>query len=316
MRRLGRDDQLLAEYAHASSAIDHYLRGRLLTDAAEYRAALQLDPKMGWAHAALGDHLLADGAYADAMREFASALRTPQHDDTTLLHYTYAAIASGQTGDAHVMVDRAPVWHAKWLLAVAEKKWAAAKRMIDDDTHGRVSPASWSLTAQLHKMSEDWMAYKESLDKAAIDRELEQAAAELRFHDAIESGDWSSAVKRFEAMPYAYRDDRMRLYAAAAAMLAGDSTYASMQIRAMEKDREIDAVTRNNASALARGDERSANKAMHTDITRMKDAYFFLGAHALAHGDHARAKELFRRSAASSFDLAFPMLAAQRLASL
>jgi len=67
------------------------------------------------------------------------------------------------------------------------------------------------------------------------------------------------------------------------------------------------------AFGLATGNEKFVIRLMHDDVTKVKDAYFLLGAHAMAHGDRALAKELFRKSAAASFDLSFPMRAAQRL---
>jgi hypothetical protein len=70
------------------------------------------------------------------------------------------------------------------------------------------------------------------------------------------------------------------------------------------------------SSALTTGDEASVLRAMHEDVMKLDDAYFLLGARAMAHGDRAHAKQLFAKSAAAAFDLTFPMLAAQRLASL
>jgi len=335
-RRLGLTNELIAEYktaldAHPNSAMHHYLYGRLLGDSGgaipEDRIALQLDPKLGWAHAALAYELLVDGSYPDSMREFDAALHTPHHDEGTVLYYTFAAIASGQLDAAHAVIDPAtaritnqPQWYSKWLLSLAEKRWLTAKQMYDRETKGGVSPAAWLLAAQLYKMSGDSDAYAKHLAAADRKKELQPAAAQMRFYDAIESGDWSTAVARLDAMPNHEHEYLLRLYAAAATMLGGDSKDGAAQLADVTKliDRgDLDPVSHKLlatlAFGLATGNEKFVIRLMHDDVTKVKDAYFLLGAHAMAHGDRALAKELFRKSAAASFDLSFPMRAAQRL---
>ena len=334
-RQLGRDEELLAEYkseldAHPNSATAHYLYGRLLSgpDNAipQHRIAIALDPKLGWAHAALAYELMAEGAYSDAMHEFDAALRTPQHDDGTLLYYTYAAIASGQSAAAHELVDPATArletpnqWQAKWLLALADKRWVAAKQLYGRDT----SPDAWFAAARLYKLSGDADAYAKHLASADRNKDLRQAAALMHFCDAIESGDWRNAALRLDAVPEHEHAYLLRLYAAAATMIGGNAPDGAAQLAAVTKliddDKDLDSMSRkvlaSLASGLSTGDETTTIRAMHDDIGKIKDAYFLLGARALARGDRAHAKELFRRSAAASFDLSFPMLAAQRLAS-
>lgn len=339
-RRLGRDDEVRAEYraaldAHANSAMYHYLYGRLLVGPGaaipEHRMALTLDPKLGWAHGALGYEMMLSEVYAEAAREYAAALKTKQHDDGTLLFYTYAAIAAGQTREAHAVVDpltrsinSQSEWYSKWLLNLAEGKWRAAKQMYDAETKGGVSPDAWLVGEQLFRASGDTAAYAKHLAMADREPALHHVAAQARFYDAIERGAWSDAVQHLDAMPEHDNEYILRLYAAAATMMNGDARGAAAQLDALAKaeaaNTDIDPISRqvltSLASALANGDEAAVVRAMHDDPTKLNDAWFLLGARALAHGNRAHAKQLFAHSVASSFDLAFPMRAAQRLASL
>src|SRR5206468_2033797 len=114
----------------------------------------------------------------EAMRELDAALRSPQHDEGMLVLYTYAAIAAGKTDEAHAVVDpatahveSAPQWYAKWLLALAEKKWVAAKQLYDSETKAGVTPAAWTAGAQLLKAAGETAAYTKHL--AAADRRKE-----------------------------------------------------------------------------------------------------------------------------------------------
>jgi len=339
-RRFGLDDEVIAEYraaldGHANSAMHHYLYGRLLKDPhaamGEERIAVSLDPKFGWAHAALGYGLTLEGAYAESMDEYGAALATRQHDDATLLYYTFAAIGAGRLQDAHAVVDPATAkietqsaWYSKWLLAIAEKKLVAAKQMYDSAAKDGLSPEVWLLGAQLFKAGGDTEAYAKHLAAADKHKELRPVAARMRFYDAMEQGAWPAAVQQLDAMPGHENAYLLRFYAAAATMLNGDAREAAAQMaavtKAMDEDKDLDPISRRMltslGSALTTGDEAAVLAATHDDVTEMNDACFFLGARAMARGDRKHAKELFQRSAASSFDLSFPMAAAQRLASL
>jgi len=339
-RRVGRDEEVRAEYraaldAHADSAMYHYLYGRLLVgpDAAipEHKKALALDPQLGWAHGALAYELMLSEAYADAAREYAAALKTKQHDDGTLLFYTYASIAAGQTGEAHAIVDpltktvnSQSEWFSKYLLNLADGKWLAAKKMYDAEIKGGMSPDAWLVGAQLYKASGESDAYAKHLAMADKTPELHHVAAMARFYDAIENGAWSEAVQHLDAMPDHDNEYILRLYAAAATLMNGDAQGAVAQLDALAKaeaaDPEVDPISRrvltSLASALTNGDEATVVRAMHDDPTKLNDAFFLLGARAMARGDRANAKRLFAHSRTASFDLAFPMRAAQRLASL
>jgi len=336
-RRLGHDDEVRAEYraaldANANSAMHHYLYGRLLTgsDAAipEHRMALTLDPKLGWAHGALGYELMLTEAYADSAHEYAEALKTKQHDDATLLYYTYSSIAARETGEAHAIVDPATrtitspaQWYSKWLLNLADGKWVAAKQMYDTETKSGMSPEAWLIGAQLYKASGDGEAYAKHLAMADKEVALHQAAAQARFYDAMESGEWPAAVQHLDAMTEHESAYMLRLYAAAATMMNGDTQGAVAQLNALASaeaaNTALDPVSRrvlaSLASALTNGDEATVVRAMHDDPTKLNDAWFLLGARALAQGNRAHAKQLFAHSVSSSFDLEFPMRAAQRL---
>ena len=336
-RRLGQTERMISEYraaldAHPQSAPFHYLFGRLQQDhsveIAEQRAALQIDPKFGWAHGALGYTLLQDGAYAESMNEFGEALKTSDRDDSAVLYYTYAAIAAHRTSDAHAVIDPLDArtsarWMAKWRLALADQKWPVARQMYtaaakDDED----DPNVWSLGAELFRASGDTAAYEKHLAHARETKPLKIWAEVAGVEDAIDNGAWSDAAKLAE--PLGKNAYMSSLYGAAAMILNGDAKGGLDRMNTivswLNEDKDLDAETRDQflelaAAARAAREDTATLHAMRDDLLMIKHAYFFLGVGAMAHGDKAHAKEMFRRSANASFDQAFPMAAAQRLAS-
>jgi tetratricopeptide (TPR) repeat protein len=334
-RRLGHEADVFKEYkaaldTHPTSATLHYLFGRLLNTSeasmAEQRAAIHLDPKLGWAHAALGYELLSTGAYEESMREYAEALKTTQHDPSAILYYAYAAVASGHAADAHAVPEGAAhnesEWWAKWTLALAQKNWLSARRMYTDAVKGNEDDASlFYAGAQFLKASGDTEGYAKHLAAALEKKELKPSALIVSVHDAMESGNWTEAASRAESV--GQRSYLAKLYGAASLLLNGDAKRGADRLaeisKAFREDEDMDTYSRGVLtafiSALAKGDEAAVLRALHDQPTEMKHAYFFLGARSFARGDKAHARELFRRSATASFDLEFPLLAAQRLAS-
>ena len=336
--RVGHGDQLTAEYravrdADPSSAAGHYLYGRLLDDSnaaiAEQRAALKIDPKLGWAHAALGYELLIIGSYDDAMTELAHSLQTEQHDDNTILYYTYAAIGGKHSFDARAVVDPATReirtdsdWAAKWIINLAQKNWTIPRQMFANASKGNEEdPTVWMAGVQLAKLSGDDALFAKQLALGQSKKELKSALAAVKLHDAMENGKWSDAAAQESDLPAdAYMS---HLYAAAALMLNGDAKSANDRLNALLKairaDKELDAYSRNAyttlASAISGGDEAKVLPAVREDVNAITNAYFFLGVNAMAHGNKGQAKTFFAKSAETSFDLDFPYLAAHKLAS-
>jgi len=337
-QRLGHSEQLTAEYramrdADPSSASNHYLYGRLLDDPnaaiAEQRAALQIDPKLGWAHAALAYELLITGAYNDAMNEFGESLKTAQHDESTILYYTYAAIAAHHSFEARAVVEPATRqlhndsdWSSKWIINLAQKNWTAAKQMFATASKGNEEDASvWMAGVQLAKLSGDSDLFAKQIALGSSKKELKVVTTIAKLEDAMENGKWSDAAARESDLhENAYIT---HLYGVAALILNGDAKAADDRLKIVlemiRTDKELDAYSRdvytNLASAMTDGNEAKTIPAVREDVSMLKNAYFFLGVHAFAHGDRAHAKQLFAKSAETSFDLEFPLLAAQRLAS-
>jgi len=337
-QRLGHGEQLAAEYravrdADPSSAAGHYLYGRLLDDPnaamAEQRSALKIDPKLGWAHAALAYELLITGSYDDSMNEFAASLATEQHDESTILYYTYAAIGGKHSFYARAVVDPATreihtdsEWASKWIINLAQKNWTAAKQMFANASKGNEADASvWMSGVQLAKLSGDNDLFAKQIALGESKKELKVATIIAKLQDAMENGKWSDAAARETDLHES--GYMMHLYGVAALMLNGDAKNASDRLNALMEmiraDKELDPYSRdvytNLASAMTNGDEAKVIPAVREDVTMLKNAYFFLGVHAMVHGDKAHAKQLFAKSAETSFDLEFPLIAAQKLAS-
>lgn len=335
-RRIGKTKEVLDEYraaldAHPQSAPFHYLYGRLQEDhnaeKNEQRAALQLDPHFGWAHAALAYTMLQDGEYSDSMNEYAEAMKSSDHDDTAVLYYAYAAIASGRAAEAHAVVDPLDTksyarWNAKWRLAVAEKNWRVATQMYKDAAkNDENDPAVWNFGVELFRANGDTEAYEKHLSRARARTDLKIWASVAEVEDAIDKGAWSDATRLAEPLRMsAYLSS---LYGAAAMIIGGDAKGGVARAQAIASwlpdDKDIGDDARAQfaalASAMTTGSDREVLKATSDDLLMIKHAYFFLGAGAMARGDRARAKEMFRRSATASFDQGFPMPAAQKLAS-
>ena len=340
LRRAGRTDEAVAIYRaalaqHPDSATYHYLLGRLVPSSQEEialeREALRIDPKLARAHAALGYSLIAMGDYDNAMHEIASAIENGLHDNTATLHYVYAAVAASKTADAHALVDASnnhrPTWTPRWLMALAEKKWTSARSLYDERTkRDPKSEQTWLFGQQLFRLQGDSDALGKHMAAASSDQDLAGAAVATNIEMLLEDGKWSEAVtavdKAGDKLSGLWRDT-YEMYAVAALMIQGDTKAAAARmaqardmIQADESldDEQRDMLLAELGTLDGSTDPQRAVDALRQDLLQMKHAWFFLGARAKATGDTAHAREYFTRSAQASFDLTFPMLAAQRLA--
>ena len=339
LRRAGHGDEALALYRgqvaqHRDSAAYHYLLGRIVPSSteeiAEEREALRLDPKLARAHAALGYSLIAAGEYDEAMREIATAIDNGLRDDSAPLYYVYAAIGASKPADARPLVDAAaqvrPAWTPRWLLALAEQKWTAAKALYDDRAkQAPKSPYTWLCGAQLLRLQGDSDALGKHLAEGARRDDVATLATIAKIEMLLEDGKWSESVAAIDEAGEKLADarDTYRMYAAAASMLAGDVRGAERRLAELradiagdeERDDTQRAMLLAEIAALdGSGNAQTEIDSLREDLLQMKHAWFFLGARAKANGDTARAREYFAKSARASFDLKFPMVAAQRLA--
>ena len=338
LRGAGRGEEALAFYRgqlaqHNDSAAYHYLLGRIVPSSkeeiAEEREALRLDPTLARAHAALGYSLIASGEYDEAMREIASAIDNGLRDDSAPLYYVYAAIGAAKPAEARPVVDAAmkqrPYWTPRWLLALAEKKWTAARSLYDERTkNAPKSQLSWWLGAQLFRLQGDSDAMQKHLAEGTSSKELAQVAVAAHVEMLLEDGRWNDAIAAIDKAGDALGNSRdtYRMYAAAAAMLAGNVKEGERRVAELRaevvEDEELDESQKAAMLAELGALDGSANAqgeidTLREDLLQMKHAWFFLGARARATGDATRAREYFERSARASFDLNFPMIAAQRL---
>ena len=326
--RVDREADAINEYraavnAHPDSAMYHYLYGRLLgtfdASIAEQRAAIRVDPDFGWAHCALGYALLGTGAYDEARREFGKGVEGDQFEATAPLYWTYASIASKHPEE----IPKSDEWEIRWLTALASKEWSLANALYKERAK---ESDSWWYGVQLYKNAGDAKGFAQYVERASTDKDVAGAVALAHIEDALEKGDWSEAIAATDAsrrkLGGTYR--LFGLYAAAAAMMKGDQANASERIKELtheiDSDKNLDSAGRNEFHAEAGALDGSMKddaviNAMHDDVLMLKHIYFFLGARASASGNAARAKEMFRRSEAQSFDLDFPLLASRRLAS-
>jgi len=322
--RLGREQAALAEYraaagAHPGSATAHYLYGRLLDtfdgSIGEQRAALRIDPKLGWAHCALGYALLGTGAYDEARREYAKAMESDQREPMAPLYLAYAAIASKHPDD----IPKSDQWDVRWLAALSGHDWTRAwelyKLRISD-------PDAWMNGVQMYKLARDRQGFDTFVEQGSKRKELAGPVAWAHIEDALERGDWSEAIAATDAAGAKLdgTNHLFELYAAAAAMMKDDRAEAARRVAAVAHSLQSDDDVENRRIAEAELgalsgslSEEEAVNAMHADVLLLKHVYFFLGARAAMAGDAARARQWFRRSEGQSFDLDFPLHAARRL---
>jgi tetratricopeptide (TPR) repeat protein len=335
--------QLVAEYTHRlserpSDAASHYLLGRVVDDPErslrQQEEAIRLDPRLAWAHLALAYDLMALERYGEAAATLGQALQIPDHDSDTPYLYAVAAVGAGELdGAARRLVpvrrehaDYDAVWNGRWLVTLARRDWAAANRQLqeraaDGDKSPRALEALWNRRVELLRAQRLFGQLDPLLASASSPK---TQAAIVRFERLMEDGRYAQAAAWFdqELAREASTPAMYRLYAAAGLLLAGDSRAASERLHAAMaegppgRDLEGDAFTALAEALAGRGrDEDVLRAARRAHFIRLKDAYFLLGARALAQGDIPRARRLFQTSARACVDLGFPLEAAQRLSS-
>ncbi|HVR39652.1 MAG TPA: hypothetical protein VMU84_11195, partial [Thermoanaerobaculia bacterium] len=332
-RMQGHRDKLIVEYrlllnANPNSAEHHYLYGRMLPNPAEsfveFQESIRLDENLPWPHYALGYNHLAAGAFSDAMQEIETAMDLGL-EESSHLYFTYAAIGAGKPEAVEPFLAE---WKhggptEAWLVALAEKNWTKAETMCDAAAkEGASEDAVWLMRAKILALRGDDQELEEHIQRGKAKKKTAAIAAVQSIDRAFASGDFASAMQQIDDA-HDHVDELYRLYAAAAAMLGGNlanGVQRTEELRsAIVNDPTVDANTRRRTEAYANAltgtgtDEEVLAAIRENDVADVKHAYFFLGARAAAMNQQARAREMFGRSAAMSFDLSFPLRAAQRL---
>lgn len=331
----GHEEALVAEYralaaAHPTSAPYHYLYGRLLgpaEDIAQQQEAVKLDPTFPWPHVAIGYQQLAAGAFDQAMKEMQAAFSLGLDDEQTSNYLVYAAIGANRADELTPLL---PAWREKndtdalWMMALARKDWKSAERLCEVAAkEGADETSVWYMRAKLLALSGAKEELAEHIERGKAKKELANVAEMASIHRAFESGDFGGALAQIDQAKDDL-DSLYSLYAAAAAMLQGDlagGTKRAEDVLHGLDSQQLDHATRRQLTAYANaltgraGDDAAVAAVRDTDLAEIKHVYFFLGARAAAMKQRDRARAMFRRSAQMSFDLGFPLRAAERLAS-
>jgi tetratricopeptide (TPR) repeat protein len=336
----GKRDALIAEYAsraaaNPSSAMHHYLLGRVAKDHAAadaaFRDAIRIDPQFAWGHAGLGYSALGAGRYDEATNEIATALS--QHfekEQDFLLIYADAAAAAGRAKEAASRIESfgmrtASAWEARFRLELAMRNWIAARQMVDERAKFRMDAITWEAGRRLFETMGDDAALKKHFDLARSTKELALAAAEASVETLITRGEYAAAARQDEASAATLRSGGVmfELYVAAVKLIERDSAGAAAALAIANADidkGDLDTLSRQTLHKLALALTPGADATVLVDelgtenVDLLTNAYFFLGARASAAGDAARARELFGKSMETAFDYGFPRLAAKRLA--
>jgi Flp pilus assembly protein TadD len=330
----GHRDAVIAEYralaeSHPTSAPYRYLYGRLLGLAegmAQQREAVKLDPKFPWAHLAIGYQDLSAGAFDEAMNEMQQAYTLGLDDQRSTSYLIYAAIGAHRADELGPLL---PVWkekndtNAQWMMALAQKDWSSAEALCDAAAKGGADEASvWLMRAKLLELSGAKEELAQHIERGKANQETASIARIASIDRAFDDGDFADVIKQVDGARDAFADPLYPLYGAAAAMLQGDlaggTKRAEDALKAME-GQELDRSTRQQMTAYANALlGRESEDALLADVRDVEPAdikhlYFFLGARAAAMKQQAHAKAMFRRSLQMSFDLGFPLRAAERL---
>lgn len=335
---IGRFDPLHDEYgkllaASPQSGELHYLYGRTIADplasSAEYQKALELDPTIAWARAALARAYLETGRFDDAVREYGQALDMKGADPTLVIHYAMSAISQGDPASVAGRVDQWLKAHrdddsalqARWLIAVASTDWKKATEL-----QKALLPSEGSTLAWWRKMGaihlRDDPAYEASLDTAMRDRELRNGAIELRAERHIEKGEFAPAaqlaaahVKEIGAVSAA----QLEAFAAGGMMLHGESAAASALLA--DADRTLGEQRKTSAgrtAAMMIGGLRGSIAPAEVMVTGHREnalaqAWFVNAARLAAAHDKAGAMNALDRCHRAAADLEFPFVAAKSL---
>ena len=344
MRHAGQETAVLAEYrerlaAHPEVGANHYLYGRLLVDLdqqiAAYRAAVERDPSLARAQAALGTALLAEEKYAEALVVLGRALEIPSHPGDLSLTYAEAAVGAGDLGPADQKLKQraggkpGDVWLERWLLALAGGRFDDAQSLLN--AHENEAPydrETWRHRVLLLRLTGKREKLDRELTRAAHRDELARDLAQVRLDLALEEKRFRDAAavvdKDMAALPGG-PGALDRLYAAAALLVAGDGKAAEERLTRLAADLETHTPNPGRDTALAalladalrhppsqRPPAEVIQEAARIDYQSLPHAYYILGLRATAAGDSGAARGFFAKSRKTALDLEFPYLAARQ----
>lgn len=313
-------------------ALNHYLFGRVLADPdlsmTEYREALRLDPELIRARLALGYDLIALERYSEALPELEGVLDSKEYAPEAAIPYVHASIGAGTSEKARadlVRVFRDPlsnfsVWEARWALELALGQWNAAEALLETRAKQEGDPReTWLRRVQVARLQGDSVRVLKLLDEGDKQGELAQRAALLRFEHLLERGQYREAASVLDRAFAGSKEGAPRLYqiyAAAGLMMAGERTDLSVladwtQSAESEEEKAMRALV--EALSGRASEERVVGAARAQHYLFLQHAYFMLGARNFVAGDRTTARRLFEKSARTSVDMSFPLLAARRL---
>ncbi|HEX7189935.1 MAG TPA: tetratricopeptide repeat protein [Thermoanaerobaculia bacterium] len=334
----GRFDDLHDEYGKLlagspQSGELHYLYGRTIADpsasSAEFQKALELDPTIVWARAALARSYLEMGRYDDAVREYGQSLDMKGADPNLITYYAMAAISKGDPASVAARVDQ---WlkgngkddsalHARWLIAAASADWKKAAEI-----QKTLLPIEGSTTAWWRKMSllrlQDDPAYEASLDTAMRDRRLRGVAAGFRAERYIEKGEFAPAARFIDQHVKelgAATSAQLEAYTAGGMMLHGETDAAKSLLA--DAERTLGEQRQQSAGRVAamligglRGTLSSADVMLSGRRENAIAQVWFVAAvrSAVAH-DKAGAMSALDRCHRAASDLEFPYVASKSM---
>ncbi len=335
---LGRFDAMHDEYGKLVAATPnsgelHYLYGRTIPDpvasATEFQKALELDPNLAWAYAALG-HVHAEmGRYDDAVREYGQALDTKGVDPSLVTFYAMAAISKGDPASVGERVDR---WlkahrndefalHAKWLVAAASGDWKTAAEMQKALLPIEGSAAAWSRKMSVLRLQND-PAYEASLDTAVHDRRVKEAALVLRAQRYIEKGEFTPAAQWIEEHAKDFDPtmaSQLEAYAAGGMMLRGETDAATKLLGDAEKNLDGQPQLHDaRVAAMLIGGLRGSiapAEVMRAGYREnaLAHAWFVTAVRAATVHDKSGAMNALEQCRRSASDLEFPYVAAKSM---
>ncbi|HEV7765454.1 MAG TPA: tetratricopeptide repeat protein [Thermoanaerobaculia bacterium] len=331
----GHHDALLVEYqqrlaAAPESATAHYLVGRIAHDpaiaVAEHTEAVRLDPEFVWPHVALGYVHAEEEHYDDALREFATALDMPGHDEAVIVYYASAAIAKGRPALAVEKVDQAlaaqpkdfAALHARWMLAIASAEWVRAAALQTELAKYESPAGAWWRRLQLLRFKGDPGAVETQIAGGARAPELSGIVRRARVSRALELGHYPAATAALLAGATEIDPSSLllfRLYTAGGLIVSGDAAAAAPLLDKLSKE-----PGRYFTSALIAGMNGSmpVDRVMKiaTESNQPGHGWFVAGVRAYAANDRARASECFAHALRASSDLDFPYFETKKVAEL
>jgi tetratricopeptide (TPR) repeat protein len=340
-RAAGFRDAVQAEYetlstSHPESAMYHYLLGRAENDRVaserEFREAARLDQSFAWAHVGLAYVDLGNGRYEEAMSEFATAIEGKCPADGLLSSYAGSAIAAGRADDARRFIDTVAkpsssedAWLAQFNLHLGTSQWDAAKTMHAKRTKDGISFVSWYAGARMYALSGDDASLVPYIEAAEKEKDLAPMALYVSIQRLLTRGKYDAAGLALDKQGEILGSGAslLGLYTAAGLQMNHDARAArrlDMTRKRIDASADLESqfTLRLLADCLDSSVDETAilEEVRREDMNHLKDAWFLLAARAQTKGDVAHAKQLFRNSAETSFDLDFPLAFARTLGRL